>query len=146
VGFKAPKCTYVLDFDETTELAGLEIKLRSLTVDQLLTLTAAVQASDQADTEADQVLALGPVLDVMAAGLIAWNVEDDDDQPIPPSRKALGGFGVAHLTWIAREWMAAAAGVPDPLAGPSPATPDPPPDLVAGLPMDPLLPSLPAPT
>lgn len=118
VGHQISRRVFKLVFADDTELAGAQVRMRSLSVDDLLTLTEAVDAAAHATGQAEQIRQLAPVLDVMAGGLLDWNLTDGGD-PIPATRAGLGLLEIPDVTRLAREWMTAAAGVPDPLGGPS---------------------------
>ena len=133
MGFVMPDTTYRLVFDQDTDLAGFEVRLRALSVDDLLTLAQTVAGVEDAVSEVDQIRQVAPVVDVLAAGILSWNMQTEAGEPIPPSRHAVGRLTIAVLTRVAREWMTAAAGVPAPLGGSSTSGP---PAPEASLPME----------
>lgn len=129
--------TYLLRFDEGTGFEGLEVRMRGMSVDTMTTLASLADLKTDAPSAAD-LERLEPFWDAIGAGLIGWNVLDEDDQPVPATREAVRGEDLAMLFAITDAWMTAVAGVPAPLGGTSS---DGQRSRLASMPMDRLSPS-----
>jgi hypothetical protein len=98
------------------ELAGLEVKARRLTVRELLEL------SKMRTVDPDNVDAMEHLLHtatVMSGVLLAWNLADDDGNPVPLSADTLADQDPDLLTAIIGAVTAASVGVSPPLPQPS---------------------------
>src|ERR1700704_5773047 len=74
---------YVLTWPDGHELAGLEVTTKGLPVKKLFEL---VQLSGQLTGEGDvatKVAVADELFAGFAARLVSWNLEDDDDAPVP---------------------------------------------------------------
>lgn len=117
-GFQVPRTTYKLVFDDDA-YAGLEIKVRGTTLDELFALDEATEALNTAKTLDEGVAAIRARNGLFVEKVIGWNLEEDG-QPVPVSVEALGTFESAFTTLIVATWRRAAAGVvPAPLVQPS---------------------------
>ena len=104
MGFRLAR-TYALRWDEGTDLAGLEIDMRSTSVATLNEVKALKTGQDEA----------------RLAGLLAdhvkrWNLEDENGETLPISSESLYAQEAPVLAEIAKQWYLAAAGVSAPLA------------------------------
>lgn len=124
MGFKPKRKIYTLDFEDP-EFEGLEVKIRGLNTGQVLDLdTAREDGSDEA---------IRGVLELFAGALVEWNVEDDQERPVPAD---IGGVRTQDLAFnmaIIDAWQQAMVGVPAPLDEPSTGTE---PSLAASIPME----------
>jgi len=128
MGFRAPRRTYQLALGE--EFAGLTATVSSVSIGEYMTL-----AGFTSDT-----VPVSYAIDQFCANLVAWNLEDEDGQPIPVSAaKEQDKELVLALT---SEWVTSLHGVAAPL---EPSSPDGEPSLEASIPMDASSPS-PAPS
>lgn len=113
MGFEAR--TYKLVFEDPG-LAGLEVRARGITIDEmvrlqyLLGLGGQLLAVERAD-ERDELY------QVLASGLLGWNLEQDGT-PVPCAVERLRAQEWPLIVEVARAWLEAARGVPAPL-GPS---------------------------
>jgi hypothetical protein len=119
---------------EDGDYAGLEVAMRGLTVDEMLDMSGAadaVKAQANPDT-------LNVFVDRFAAALISWNMVDEDDNPIPATREAVGEGDLDELMAITEAWM-------DRMTAVSPAlkagSTDGMPSEVASIPMEPFSPN-----
>lgn len=97
-------------------MEGLEINIRRPSIDDAL----AVEELRQLD-RGQWREALGTILKRLAKAIRTWNLEDDDDVPIPPSESALQELDIDFLMALMDGWVSATVTVPDPLERPSPS-------------------------
>lgn len=115
MGYKRKQKTYRLVFQDPG-LEGLEVRVRSVPVDQLMLVGDLLEKS-----EANDPAALSGLLDILAASLVGWNLENEDGTPVPATREALGAEDVDLVLQIIDGWNQAIAGVPGPLGSGSPS-------------------------
>lgn len=103
--------TYRLVFPEGTEWAGLEVRLRGLSVDGLTKLAtlADLKDVDSDDFSPEMIEKLEPVWQVLAYGLISWNLEDENGEPVPVD--SFRGEDMGMLLAILNEWSETVGGV-----------------------------------
>jgi hypothetical protein len=137
VGYRRQKKIHKLTFDESTgDLAGLEVRVHSLTVGELMDMSRLTDQAGRSDADADEFF------QNFVRHLVSWNVEDefaDADgvglRPVPPTMEGVRSCDMDFIMAIVKRWMEAIAAVPDPLPEPSSGGP---PHLEGSLPMDPL--------
>lgn len=103
MGFRLNR-TYALRWDEGTDLAGLEIDMRSTSVATLNEIKALRVGQDEER--------LGALL---AEHVKSWNLEGEDGAILPISSGSLYQQEAPVLAEIAKQWYLAAAGVSAPL-------------------------------
>lgn len=135
MGVKIGK-TYRLVFEDGP-YAGVVVRMRGMSVDQLLALGDLAEAAARAQAGGTggtvEIASVGHLCDAVAAGLIEWNVDGEDDTPVTADRAGLGSVDFGFLIALTTEWMTAAAGVPGPLVDGSTSGP---PALEASIPME----------
>jgi hypothetical protein len=110
VGYKPKRTVYKLDFSET-EYAGLEVAMRAGSIDALLGLQ---ELADQGQMTADEAKKMFAGF----AGLLeSWNVEDDDDRPVPATYEGVASQEPGFIGAIVRAFFANVAAAPPPLPG-----------------------------
>lgn len=121
MGFKA-RPVYELEFAADTGFEGLEVAARGADVATYLDILRYKSTNDAEDTVA--------ALHRFAGLLVSWNLEDDDDQPIPATFEGMQQVDNQIVTAILNAWTEKVAGVSGPLAGrstsggPPPTLPD----------------------
>lgn len=135
-GFKPDRKRYRLRF-EGDDLDGLLVVMRGLGVGEFFDLAEAAADADfnSKAIRRDNVVQMRRLFELIAAGIVEWNLLDDDDQLVPPTVEGLMAQELDLVTTIAEQWMNAMAGVSGPLDRPSTAGV---PSEVASLPMEPL--------
>lgn len=124
MGYKPKRKIYTLEFEDP-EFEGLEVKIRGLNTGQLLDLdTAREDGSDEA---------IRGLLELFADQLVEWNVEDDQEQPVPADIGGVRTQDIAFNMAIIDAWQQAMVGVPAPLDELSTGTE---PSLVASIPTE----------
>jgi hypothetical protein len=100
----------VLEWPEDSEFAGLEIRMKRLSVRQLMRIERLSEIRKSKDT--DEVLAAwAELLDTLGKGLLGWNYEDDNGA-VPAARESLDDLDLDMvLAWV-RAWTRAATAVP----------------------------------
>lgn len=136
---------YVLKWPDGHELAGLEVTTKGLSVKKLFELTSlAGQLSSDATDTAAKVSVADELFAGFAARLVSWNLEDDDDVPVPATLEGVTDQDFTFMVGVIMTWMDEVASVDIPLPGASPdgATSETEPDGVASIPVETLSPSL----
>ena len=116
--FKREKKLYHLNF-EAEELAGFECYAGGTTLEQFVELTAL--AEDMKTPEGRTKENIRKQFTTFADYLQSWNLDDDDDQPVPCTYEGLATQDFDFVMAIMMAWMSAIASVAAPLAGPSPS-------------------------
>jgi hypothetical protein len=133
MGFKAR--TYKLVFEDP-EFAGLEVRMRGLSLDRLVQISRVLQGEnlvDQADDSGRTEL-----FGLLADGLIGWNLEDEDGTPVPTDVAAIRAQPLDLVMQVVGAWRRAVTEVSAPL---EPSLNGGPPSLEVSLPMEVLSPS-----
>ena len=112
MGYKPKRTVYKLDFSDT-EYAGLEVAVRAGSIGDLLALQELADADAMTADEARRMFA------GFAALLVSWNVEDEDDGPVPVSYKGVASQEPDFIKAIITAFYANVAGTPPPLPGAS---------------------------
>jgi hypothetical protein len=124
MGFK--RGALVLEWPEDSEFSGLEIRMRRLSIGQLLRVEELFDELKAKDS--DNKALMTELLDIVGDGLLSWNYEDDNDTPLPAERSSLDAIDADMILMWVRAWTKGAATVP--LASPpslptgEPAPPD----------------------
>lgn len=101
----------VLEWPEDSEFSGLEIRMRRLSIAQLLRIEGLSDLRKSSDS-AEVAQAFDALLDALGEGLLSWNYEDDDGTPVPAERASLTRLDLdLVLAWV-KGWTKAAAGIP----------------------------------
>lgn len=111
MGYKPKRKIYHLDF-AGTDFEGLNVSIRGLNTGQYMDLF-------QAKAEAEAGGETNNLLTIMASRLVAWNVEADDDMPVPATLDGIKTQDLDLNLAIVNAWTTAMAGVPAPLEQPS---------------------------
>lgn len=115
--FKASPKTYALIFDEG-QFEGLEVKCKPATVGQVLEVAELEAATGGA--LASNPAATGQVIDLLADVIVWWNLDDEDDTPIPNTAAGLRSQDPELVGAIVRAWVSAVSRAPRPLPDTSP--------------------------
>jgi hypothetical protein len=138
MGFKAKKKLYRLTFADDTDMAGLEITMASVSMATLLRMQ---DLSDRGPELANDMTAFHESVSIFTGAMLSWNLEDDEDRPVPVTVEAVLDQDPEFILAIIAAWTKAISGVPDPLdAGSTSGAPSP----AALPPMEPVSPSLPS--
>lgn len=108
MGFK--RGALVLEWPEDSEFSGLEIRMRRLSIGQLLRVEELFDELKAKDS--DNKALMTELLDIVGDGLLSWNYEDDDDTPVPAERASLDAIDADMILMWVRAWTKGAAAVP----------------------------------
>lgn len=132
MGFKAKKKLYRLIFADE-DMAGLEVTMTSVPMGDLLSL----QQLDPKRAASDPA-EFRELLEIFAGAMLEWNLEDDNDQPVPITVDAFLKQDIDFIFEIITQWSTAVSGVSAPLDGGSTSGAT---SLEASIPMDVLSPN-----
>jgi hypothetical protein len=98
MGFRKKSRVFDLTFEDTEDLAGLEVQVRSKSLGEYLEIVGLK------DSAID-----GPVLirqlEEFAKALVSWNLEEEDGTPVPPTRDAVFAQDKDMMLTIATRWF-----------------------------------------
>lgn len=123
MGFTPKRTVYTLDFTDT-ELDGLVVKARSVSVGDLLEFTAMADLAErltggeeaQAADGKEVMRVVGDLLGNFADVLREWNLVDEDGNAVPRTVEGLRSLEFRHAMLIITTWTRAASDVPVPLS------------------------------
>lgn len=127
MGFKRGQKVYKLRFEDP-EFEGLVVRTRSVSLGEFLTMEELI-SGDLVKDNVDKLFKA--FVDVV----VSWNLEDDDDQPVPITVGGLYAQDLEFVKAIIDAWKDAMVGVADPLSQTSTGGE---PSLVESIPMEPL--------
>ncbi|MFF3511529.1 hypothetical protein [Streptomyces sp. NPDC002573] len=130
MGFKRNPKIYHLKWEDG-EYAGLEVRVRSMSLGQLVASQKGTGYNGKEGIEGN--------IELFAERIVDWNLETEDGEPVPTTLDAIMGEDDDLIIDIVRRWNEAMAGVPAPLPESSPSGE---PSPVASIPMEPLSESL----
>jgi hypothetical protein len=109
MGYK--RSALLLEWPEESEFAGLEVRMKRLSIRQLMRIE---KLSDlrKSDKIEEVKSAMTEMLDAVGEGLLSWNYEGEDGEPVPATREALDDLDVDLFLTLVKTWTKAAAGVP----------------------------------
>lgn len=133
MGYVPKKKTYKLKFADP-DMDGLEVVMHSVPVGTMLKideLSSSINADDPGSTSGK----FRELLEIVAAALDSWNIENEDGTPLAADFDGLTALETQFVMELIASWSQAVAGVPGPLAKsstPGATFPE------ASLPMEPL--------
>lgn len=144
MGYKPNLPGYTLQF---ADYPGLEVVTRRETVDGFMEIVGLAETLDGVTPEharPEDLAMIGRLFDRFARVLVSWNLDDQDDQPVPANRKGLGSQDFQLISEIIEGWITAMSKAPPPLPNASSGGTNPADPLEASIPMT-SLPSSPVP-
>ena len=105
MGYKLPKRTAVIVFEEGHEYAGAEVRCALDVPLRTVLLFRRMQSGEAEDIERGYELFAKEIL-------VRWNIEDEDGNAIPCDAEAFMGMPLAFLNAVTAKWIEAVAGVP----------------------------------
>lgn len=120
MGFKQRK--FVFEYDDETNWPGLVVTMRPAKVGEALILDQIVEAAREGIDRAfvgdsntrDEMLSL------VSECITEWNIEDDEDQPVPVSVATVEQLEIGLFLDLFMRWVIEVRGVKRPLSKPSP--------------------------
>lgn len=107
MGFQLPDLGYNVEFTGHKLLDGLVVKVRSVSVDELLIVS---QRADVVSNGAIDPASMSELLDLVAGLILGWNLETSDGTPIPADRAQLGRLDLSVLLPILNGIVSAISG------------------------------------
>ncbi|MFF7734264.1 hypothetical protein [Streptomyces sp. NPDC007984] len=104
MGYKRKRPTVTLEFtDEDGDFAGLEVEVKSLPMGEFFELSRLVRKKNMTDEEVEKLLR------AFARVLVRWNLENEDDTPVPATYEGLMGEDLAFNIKLIGTWLKAIA-------------------------------------
>lgn len=120
MGYKPKRTVYQLTFEDP-DLEGLEVTTRRMSLqgfrdfiemfEEVQSLKGAAPGNKAAMAIVDQFIA------AFARVLVSWNVEDDDDRPVPPTAAAVAALDLDFVVQLTEAWITGMVQAPPPLPG-----------------------------
>lgn len=105
--------TLSLTFDESTEFDGLRVRVRRPSIRQVTDWYSLDTKDDSANLAVDKI---GQAVQLLAALLVDWNLEDEQGIPVPVTAEGVWSQDAPLIGRILGEAMKASLGVSAPLA------------------------------
>lgn len=121
MGYKPKRTLYKLTFEDP-DLAGLEVTARSISVDGLLGMIDMYEQAQGVDAQKftpEDVKLLTDLFARFVKVLASWNIEDDDDQPVPMTVEGLQSLELDFVMQLIEAWISGMVQAPPPLPGSS---------------------------
>lgn len=118
MGYKVHRNIYKLRF-EGAEYEGLEVRAKSVALGQFMDMMKLADLKSKKSLTEEDRAAIDSLFERFAKVLVSWNLEDDDDKPVPTTKEGLYSLDFEFALLIILAWMDAVAGVSGPLGKPS---------------------------
>lgn len=118
MGYKAQRKSFLLDFEGVEDLDGLEVRIRSTSMGSILRL-AEIDNIRPSKMSTEDVKTLRSCFEIVADCMVEWNLEDDNDRPVPSTVDGLLAQDPQFVITIIKAWVRAMTGVAAPLVTPS---------------------------
>jgi hypothetical protein len=136
MGYKPKKTIYKLVFEDDPDMDGLIVRAHAGTLDDVLYFDTRVPELLAGSMTDEQLVEM---YERLVGLVVEWNIEDDDDQPVPVSVGSFHSFEPEFCAKLLWGWVKAGKQVSRPLETPS-VSGDP--SLEASIPMETLSSSL----
>lgn len=139
MGYKRQKTIYRLVFEDE-EFEGLEVRAYAPPLGYLekTMQMGSIAGRNTDDLSPEEIELFQGFMTGFAKYLVSWNLEDDDDTPVPATLEGLRTQDLGFVFQIIEAWLDSVSAVAGPLAPPSSSGR---PSLEGSLPMEPLSPS-----
>jgi hypothetical protein len=114
MGYKPKRKVYKLSFEGLSDFDGLVIRAYSTSLGNLLSVLG-LTTIDTDNLSPKDVERLEELFKTFSDSLIEWNVEDDQDQPVPTTFEGVKSQDTDFILAIVRTWAEAIYGVSSPL-------------------------------
>ena len=121
MGYKPKRTLYRLTFEDP-DLEGLEVVTKRTTVDALLGFVELFEQVKDSDPEKFSPEDIGMLTGLFARFVkvvVSWNIEDDDDRPVPVTVDGLQSLELDFVMQIIESWITGMVQAPPPLPGTS---------------------------
>jgi hypothetical protein len=112
VGYKRSTRIIRLVFEDP-EFDGLQVRAKVVPLGQLMSIAELAGATEEHGAGAMQ--SVRDLFAGFADALVSWNLEDDDDQPVPATYEGMLTQDFDFMMSVVQQWMTAVAGVAAPL-------------------------------
>lgn len=99
---------------EDPQFKGLEVRMRRLPIGDLFGVTELAELDEKDPVAMKQQFY--HLTNMVGAGLLSWNLEDDQGQPIPATAEGLRSQDIEFVMGIVTAWTEAASSVRPPLS------------------------------
>src|ERR1700722_8872275 len=99
--YKHPPKDFLLRF---TDMPGLEIHMRSVSVGKLMDMAGLADSVKANSATAAQI---GELFSLFADRLIGWNLDDEDDQPVPANLDGVRSLDMDLFMAVFEGWFEA---------------------------------------
>lgn len=106
MGYKRNPKIYHLKWEDG-DYEGLEVRIRSMSMGQLISARTGKGYNGKEDIEGS--------VELLADRIVDWNLEDEDGQPVPATLEAIQEEDDDLILAVISRWMEAVSGVPAPL-------------------------------
>lgn len=113
MGYKHPHKTFLLRFEDKP---GLEVQMRTVSVGKLMDMAELADDVKAGKASTSQAMSL---FTMFADRLVAWTVEDDEDQPVPANLDGVRSLDTDLFMTIFEFWFESMTESPSPLPQPS---------------------------
>lgn len=113
MGHKRKSKVYKLVWPEDHDNYGLEVCMKAMNTEELLKIGGMADINLNSGPEA--MSALDDMMSLFASKLDSWNLEDDNDQPVPSSFEAVKAQDLDFIMELIDAWMRNIVGVSVPL-------------------------------
>lgn len=103
-GYKRTPRVYNLVFQGDFE--GLNVQATGMPVGEFLELANLYEGAEKGNTDA-----VSAIFDVFARHLVAWNLEDENDQPVPPTVDGMKAQELDFVLAVISHWIEAISSV-----------------------------------
>jgi hypothetical protein len=104
MGYRKTPTIYQLTFADP-DYEGLEVRCKALKLGRLRKLLAVTGKGDMSNEELDELFG------ILEEGLLSWNLEDEDGNPVPTTREGINDQEVPFILDIVDTWIDGMTGV-----------------------------------
>lgn len=115
MGYKPKKRTFVLKFEDE-EYEGMEVRMRSISVEKTMELMSQADKARSGEHErGDGAREMEKLFGDFAKNLESWNLENDDDAPIPADLEGVKQLDLDFFMDLLFGWLEGMLSVSAPL-------------------------------
>jgi hypothetical protein len=123
-----PKIVRVVFDDPDDEQHGLEVRMRGLSTGELLDVMDLAELTEESGATPEGRAQIRRLFETIADGLVSWNLETPDGEPVPPTLAGVRGRDFGRNLALFGAWVRGLTQVAGPLGrrsstGPRPEIP-----------------------